>query len=142
MKCIPCKIEFTTKQVNDRCPICGGELRSEKMEEENKTWDFQGKTFKKCPGCGKAILAEWRSHLCGWGKQDQPFQPATQAQPPKEVDVLAIMSECLNNAIELTENINIDRAESKSIAIKWTTEDIRAIANSMFIQKFKVLGYK
>ena len=35
---------------------------------EEKTWEYQCKTFKRCPGCDKGILAEWKSHICGWGK--------------------------------------------------------------------------
>jgi hypothetical protein len=34
------------------------------------TWEYEGQTFKKCPQCKRAILAEWNSHNCGWGKDE------------------------------------------------------------------------
>lgn len=166
-RCEGCRIIFTTKQVDDKCPICGVKLRGDDMEaqlteedtkagvtleeKKNGLWGWQGEKFHKCPQCGKGIPLKWKSHNCGWGKTPDaqttpqqtghPFQPATQV-PQSKPDVKAEMNVVLNDAVELTENINMERAESNQDMINFSGEDIRAIANSMFIQKFKVMGYR
>ena len=39
-------------------------------EKENGTWEYEGKTFMKCPKCAKAMLAKYTSHICGWGQNE------------------------------------------------------------------------
>jgi hypothetical protein len=58
---------------------------------EEKTWEYQGKTWKHCPGCKKGILAEWKSHLCGWGKGEQ--SETIQANLKVEVKTADIVTE-------------------------------------------------
>jgi len=175
MRCERCRITFTTKQVDNRCPMCKEELMETKtvtgqvadvMEKKNKNgelfWNakINGKSynFNEKPDTGTSIEANYTENtwndasgnpvtsrwVQGFKAVEQaPFQQATQVtQTQTSPDVMGLMYEALSNAIEITENINAERAESKMKSIEWTTEDIRTIANSMYIQKFKTLGFR
>lgn len=120
-------------------------------EEEKKAgiWVFKGTKFKRCQGCNKGIPAEWNSHQCGWGKvpQGQPadaqaFMPGNQVQSPPQFNAKALMNQCLCDAMELLEAIGMNMAEEGKSPLDWTTEDIRTIANSMFIQASKAMGVR
>ncbi|MEK6885276.1 MAG: hypothetical protein AABY22_36935 [Nanoarchaeota archaeon] len=39
------------------------------MAEKSKTWEYEGKTFMKCPECDSPMLAKYTSHKCGWGQE-------------------------------------------------------------------------
>ena len=73
-------------------------------DEEKKLgiWEFQGKKFKRCPQCDKAMLAEWSSHNCGWGKQE--YKP-TELEMPKEEDIRLLSTTIVSESIEDAKNI-------------------------------------
>ena len=72
-------------------------------DEEKKLgiWEFQGKKFKRCPQCDKAMLAEWSSHNCGWGKQEQK----AELEMPKEEDIRLLSTMVVSESIEDAKNI-------------------------------------
>lgn len=87
----------------------------EQKADPNYRWDFNGKTFKYCPNCKGAMLAEWQSHKCGWGKEQQQ-QVATTASNPEDIkqEAINIVQECLINAKDILKNTPLNMDEYTS----------------------------
>lgn len=64
--------------------------------EKKETWEYDGKIWRKCPKCGKTILNEWKSHQCGWGKEEVNSEVKTENNG-KDI----FKYQCLNIAVEL-----------------------------------------
>lgn len=59
----------------------------------SETWEFEGKTWRRClGGCGKAVLASWKEHkACGW-KEGQTGSVAVP-EPAKSFNLMEFRDE-------------------------------------------------
>lgn len=72
-------------------------------EKKEGIWEFQGKKFKRCPQCDKAILAEWKSHGCGWGKT--ATEESAISDENVDMSATSLVTECLKEAKDIAENL-------------------------------------
>jgi len=143
-RCDKCRINYTTAKPGEiPCVNCGGKLddyteplkqyfkEEDKMPEE----DLSGKC-KKCGGATEKWREEKGYTCLDCYKKDNPvkpgtkgtFTPQTTIKPARSIDELAEeMKSCMvasNNLLK-----DVDKT------IKWTSEDVRATGNTLFIQK-------
>lgn len=89
-------------------------------EKKEGIWEYEGKKFKRCPNCDGAILAEWKSHGCGWGRTDEPksqieVKKLTKTTEELSLNSTAIVSDCVKEAIDILTNIST----TKDIYFDW-----------------------
>jgi len=146
-RCDKCNINYTTVKPGEiPCVQCGGILKDYEyneplkgfFKEDNMTEDMSG----KCPKCG-GPMEKWKEekgYTCiecfkkdnpiktvGGGTKG-PFTPQTSSKPSRSIDELAEeMKSCMVASNNLLKSVDG--------TIKWTSEDVRATGNTLFIQK-------
>ena len=99
------------------------------MAEKSKTWEYEGKTFMKCPECDSPMLAKYTSHKCGWGQDSNKYIKDYSKEEVKNVSLPD------NSKIV---GISISYAKDLCVAGMIKKEDIGATAKG-FIELHKEL---
>lgn len=91
------------------------------VDEKKKEWEYEGKMWHKCPKCNKAIPLDWKSHQCGWGKEEITSES-------KERDIFRY--QCLNLAMDLLK-----------LNYKQTTPITEVSVNDVFVKAEEIYNF-